>query len=810
MTSLIQDLRFGVRMLVGRPSFTALAVLTLALGTGATTAIFSVVDGVLLRPLPFADPGRLVVVWEASPERGLPFMNLSPPNAADFEARSRSLEDLAFWTERSYTVAIGTGAEQLYGATVSHDLFPLLGIAPVAGRTFTPAEDRPNGAKVVMLSHGLWRRAFGADRGIVGRTLAIDGEPHEIVGVMPDGFDFPLPVALEGIPPPRRNDLWTPLATDLASGQRGAHYLLALGRLRQDVTAGDAERELADVARQLAAEYPATNAGWTARVVPLGRQVTGDQRPALLAISVAVGLMLLLACANVAGLLLARGASRAREVAIRLAVGASRARVARQLMTETLLLAAAGGAAGLIVASWLTRTIRTFAGPMLPRMGEIALDGRALAFAAAACLVAALVSGVAPALSLTGGRLIGHLGHRGGAGRTSRLQAGLVVAELALSLVLLTGSALMARSFLALVSTDPGFRTERTVTAHLRLPATRYQDHAARAAFVERATELLEASPAIARAGTIDALPLADDRQGTGFSIDGSTDTPAVANANVNFAFVSPGYFDAMGIPLLRGRTFDGRDRPDGAPTIVVNEAFARRFLPAADPIGRRIRMGFNTQTPREIVGVVGDERHEALDEQPPPGVFVSYLQYGWSSRLTLVAAARAGTDAAVAEMRQVVRQLDPEVPLYDVRTLEAIVREAVRRPQFSTVLLGMFAAAALLLAATGVYGVISQLVSERTREFGVRYALGATRGDVAWLVLRFGGSLALLGTLFGLPAAFAFGRLLSGLLYGVGPGSPLPYVAMAAVLSLVALAAALAPARRATRVDPLAALRAE
>jgi putative ABC transport system permease protein len=404
----------------------------------------------------------------------------------------------------------------------------------------------------------------------------------------------------------------------------------------------------------------------------------------------------------------------------------------------------------------------------------------------------------------------GHLGHRGGTARTSVFQRGLVVAELALSLILLAGAALMAQSFISLVSTDPGFRTAQTVTAHVRLPASRYPDAVARAAFVERATELLDASPSIAMAGTIDALPLADDRQGTSFSIDGVADTPAVANANVNFAFVSPGYFEAMGIPVLRGRAFDGRDRPDGAPTIVVNEGFAERFFPGIDPIGRRIRMGFDTQAPREIVGIVGDERHVALDQAPPPGVFISYLQFGWSARLTLVARASRGTDAAVADMRHVVGQLDPGVPLYDVRTMETIVRESLRRPQFSTALLGMFAVAALLLAATGVYGVISQIVADRTREFGVRYALGATRGDVARLVLRFGGSLALAGTLVGLPAAFAFGRLLSGLLYGVSPGRPLPYLAVAALLALVAVVAALAPARRARRVDPIVALRAD
>jgi putative ABC transport system permease protein len=627
---------------------------------------------------------------------------------------------------------------------------------------------------------------------------------------MPDAFTFPPPIAFEGAPAPVTNDVWTPLGVDLAGGQRGAHYLLALARLRPGIDAAAAERELSGIAAQIAREHPASNADWTVRVVSFAQQVTGDQRPALLALSIAVGLVLLLACANVASLLLARGVGRRREMAVRAALGATRSRIVRQLLTETLLLSFAGGAAGLLLASWFVRSVRGLGGPLLPRLNEVALDPRALVFTAAACVAAALIFGIVPALQLSHGRMPEWLKERRGAPRTGIMQPALVVTELALSLVLLAGAALLGESFVRLTATDPGFHTDRTLTAHFTLPEMRYPNREARAAFVERMLERLRVAPGIVAAGTIDALPLADDRQGTGFSIEGEPPSEAVANAGVNFSFVSPGYFEALGIPLLRGRLFDTRDRADSAPTIIINQAMARRFFNERNPVGRRITVGFNTRAPREIVGVVGDERHVALDREPPPGVYVSYLQFGWSSRLTVAARTDGEPALAADQLREIVRGIDPQLALYDVRTMEQVVSDSVSRPRFAALLLANFASVALLLAGIGVYGVISQLVGHRTQEFGVRMALGAAPADVAQLVIRFGIKLAAFGTLVGVPAAFAFSRVLQGLLYGVTASNPLTYASVAVVLVATAVFAAIIPAHRATRLDPLIALRAE
>ena len=810
MDTIAQDLKYGARGLLQRPAFSIVVIMTLALGIGANTAIFSVVDAVLVKPQPYPQPERLVVLWESNERLSLPFMNVAPPNFADWRARSRAFESMGVWREQSYTL-LGRGtAEQVHGAAMSHDLFGVLGARPAMGRLLTAGEDRPGAAKVALISHGMWQRWFGGRPDVVGQSLQMDGETREVVGVMPAGFSFPPPIAFEGVPAPKINEIWTPLALDLPAGQRGAHFLLALGRLAPGVDIVQAEGELTEIAGKLAAEYPSSNEGWSARVVPFDRQVTGDQRPALVVLAIAVGLVLLLACANVASLLLARGVGRRRELAIRMALGATRVRVVRQLLTESVLLSALGAAAGLLLASWIVRTVRALGGPMLPRLDEVALDGRALVFTAAACVAAAFLFGMAPALQVSRARANDWLKQRGGSHRSTRVQAGLVIVELALSVVLLAGAALLGESFLRLVRTDPGFDPQRTLTAHLTLPRARYPDSAARSAFVDRTLDRVRSMPGVSAAGVVDALALADDRQGTGFSIEGAAPSDAVDSASVNFSLVSPGYFEAMGIPILSGRTFDRTDRRDSAATIVINQSMARRYFGDGDPIGRRIVMGFNTQAPRVIVGVVGDERHVSLDREAPPGVYVSYLQLGAAARLTFVVRAAGDPSGVTSHLRQAVRDIDPQLALYDVRTLEQIVSDSLSRPRFSALLLVVFASAALLLAAVGVYGVISQLVSQRTQEFGVRMALGAAPFDVAQLVVGFGIKLAFAGALFGVPAAFAFSRVLAGLLYGVSPSNPLTYIGVGLLLGVIAILAAAVPARRATRVDPLVALRAE
>jgi putative ABC transport system permease protein len=810
MGAFVQDIRYGVRAFVQRPGFTAVAVLTLAIGIGATTTIFSVVDAVLLKPLPYPDADRLFVLWESNDRRGMPYMNVAPPNFADWRARSRSFESMGVWRDQSFTLTGHGAAEQVHGAGMSHDLFEVLRVPPLMGRTFTASEDQPGGPPVVLVSHGFWRRWFNGRSDVIGQTVEINGMAHEVIGVMPAHFAFAPPVAFEGVPAPKVNELWTPLATNLPGGQRGAHYLLALGRLAPGVTTQAAEQELVGIAAQIASEHPDSNEEWSARIVPFARQVTGDQRPALLALSIAVSLVLLLACANVASLLLARGVGRRREMAIRVALGATRARVARQLLTESLLLSALGAVTGFLLASWLVRTIRALGGPMLPRLDEVTLDGRAIFFTMAACVSAALLFGLAPAFQVSRARANEWLKERGGSQRSARMQSALVIVELALSVVLLAGAALLGESFVRLTGTDPGFQVQQTLTAHVSLPRSRYQDAAARTAFADRMLERLRSAPGITAAGVIDALAIADDRQGTGFTIEKEAPTDDVTSANVNFSFVSPGYFEAMGIPLLAGRFFDGRDRPDSMPTIVINQSMARRYFGGRDPIGHRITMGFNTRAPRQIVGIVGDERHVSLDREAPAGVYVSYLQIPLASRLTIVARTAGDPSTATGLIRDAVGSVDPQLAIYDLRTMEQVVNDSVSRPRFSALLLGLFAATALLLAGIGVYGVISQLVGQRTQEFGVRMALGASAVDVGRLVITFGLRLAVIAALVGIPAALAFSRVLSGLLFGVDAANPVTYVAVSLVLVAVAALAALLPARRATRVDPLLALRAE
>jgi putative ABC transport system permease protein len=805
-----QDVRFGLRSLWRRPGFTAVATLTLALGIGANTAIFSIVDAVLIRPMPYQDADRLVVLWEANPLLGMPFMNVAPPTFSDWKARARSLEVMGVWREQSFTISTRGVAEHIDGAALSHEMFDVLKVRPAIGRLFTSDEDVNDGAHVSVISDRLWRGVFGAAPGVVGRTLLVDGVLREIVGVMPATFTFPPPVAFEGIVAPKVNDIWIPLGLGGTTGQRGAHYLLSLGRLRPGVTAEAAERELVGIAEQIARDHPDTNTGWTVRVVPFDRQVTGDQRPALVALAVAVGLVLLLACANVASLVLARGMARRREIAIRGALGATRTRIARQLLIESLLLSAIGTVAGFVLAGWIVRAVRSFGGTLLPRLAEAALDERSLAFAIVLCLAAAVIFGMAPAFHVSRSDSAEWLKDRIGAPRTGRLQSVLVIVELALSVILLTGAALLGESVYRLLATDPGFRADRTLTARLTLPPSRYPGRSDRAAFLDRVLATIRATGGIISAGAIDAAPLADDRQGTGFTIDGETPTPEIRDANVNFSFTTPGYFAAMGIITVRGRDFSDTDRSDSTPVIVINQEMARRYFSGRNPIGMRIRAGFNTNTAREIIGIVGDERHISLDRPAPPGMYTPFAQVGWSSRLTLIARTSTNAGDAAAVMREAVRTVDPQIALYDIKSLEQIVIASVGRPRFSAALLALFAATALLLSAVGVYGVISQVVGQRTQEFGVRIALGAKPVDLVWLVIGFGLRLTVAGVLIGVPAAFAFSRVLRGLLYGVTATDPWTYTAVVVALAVTALLAAALPARRATKLDPLVALRAE
>ena len=684
MRQLSQDVRFGVRTLLLRPAFTVVATLVLALGIGATTTIFSVVDAVVLKPLPYPDAHRLAVAWEANDARGIPLMNVAPPNLADWRARSRSFEALGAWTNRAYTIQQGDRPEQLHGAALTHDMFAVLQVQPILGRVFTQEEHQGAGADVVLISHAFWQRALDGDPLAVGRLLRVDGNSRAIVGVMPEPFNFAPPVALEGLSAPRRNDIWTPLAAESLSDQRSAHYLLALGRLRPEVDAAAAERELRGIADQIAAEHPGTNSGWSARVVPFGQQVTGDQRPAIAALAITVAMVLLLACANVAALVLARGVARRRELAIRGALGATRWRIVRQLLTESVVLALVGGLAGSVLASWMSRAVRLMAGPLMPRLDEVAVDGRALGFAVLVCIAAAVLFGMLPALHGARRSSAEWLTQRGSAPRAARLQSALVVIELSLSVVLLSAAALLGIGFVRLVQTDPGFRAEQVLTGHVTLPLARYSNRADRAAFLDRVLAQLRTAPGIVAAGATDAAPLADDRQGTSAQIVGRPSAAGDDDVGVNFAFVTPGYFEVLGVRVIRGRTFGPNDRADSAPVIIVNQAFARRFFGDENPIGRQIRPGFNTQTPREIIGVVANERHVSLEADASPGMYTTFAQVGWGTQIALAVRTAGAPATAAGALREAVTAVDEEMALYDIRTMEQIIGQSVSRPRFA------------------------------------------------------------------------------------------------------------------------------
>lgn len=812
MRTFLQDLRHGARSWAKSPGFTLVAAGTLALGIGANTAIFSVVNGILLRPFPFSEPDRLVVVWERNLGRGFPYMNVSPPNFADWKVRSESLQSMAAFTTRDVTLLAET-PERVRAGQVSATLFPLLGVSPLAGRFFLPEEDRPGGRRVAIVSHGFWQRRFGGRSGVSGRELPLDGEPHTVVGIMPPGFSFPPPISLEGNLPSQEVEIWTPLAIDYAGGQRSAHYLLVVGRLAEGARVETARTEMRSIAAALEDAYPASNQGWDARIEPLAEQVTGNVRPALLVLLAAVALVLVIACANVANLLLTRGVGRQREMAIRASLGAGKARLVRQLLTETLLLVIAGGLAGLGLAMGGVKLLVSLGPSNLPRLSEVTFDGRVLGFTALLCVLAGLLFGLAPALHVTAARLSEWLSDRdprGGGSKAQALRNLLVISQVALALMLLAGAVLLARSFLNLRSVDPGFAADNVVTLSTTLPRADYGEAPARIRFLEEVLEGLEGLPGVTAVGAINEMPLAHDRQGTSFQVEGEPAPPPGQEPQTNVAVVSRDYFQAMGIPLLRGRSLDARDREQNPDVILINNAFAERYFPDRDPLGARIFLGMSSQTPREIVGVVGDVRHRALGEEAVPNAYAPYLQYPRSLALSFVLRTASEPSAATRSVREVLHSVDATLPLFDVRTAREVVDGSMSRPRFATLLIGLFAASALLLAAVGLYGVMTYSVSQRIPEMGLRMALGAQSPDIMKLVVGRGVRLASAGVGLGLLGSLLLTRFLSSLLFGVSPTDLSTLTLVPVGLFAVALAASYLPARRATRVAPIEALRYE
>lgn len=795
--ALLLDLRFGVRTLWRSPGFTLVAVLTVALGVGANTALFGAVHAVLLRPLPYAAPERLVAVTMV-PEAGA-----SQATLLALRGRTRTLTDVAGYSRWTVTLTGSGEPELLSGARVSAELFSALGVLPQLGRALQPADNRPGATLVAVLGHGLWLRRFGGDPGVVGRTVTLDGMPFTVVGVMPRGFSFP------------GDDvgLWLPLRLDPASGDADIGFLTLLGRLAPGTGMREATAELRTLGAALRAERPDVHTedfGGLARVTPLRDALVGEVGPALLLLLGAVGCVLLIACANVAGLLLARATGRRAEFAVRAALGAGAGRLARQMLTESVLLGLAGGLAGLVLARWGADAVGAALPGTLPDGGRVGVDGPVLAFGLALSLAVGLLFGLAPAVRVARGSPHAGLrpGGTGGLGRGQRrLLGGLVAGEVALALMLMVGASLMLQTVWKLRRVDTGFTTERVLTLRVELPDGRYGDGGRGAGFFREALERVRALPGVESVAAIHRLPLASDNPDVTLRIEGRP-TPTDGSAGVDRRVVTSDYFDTLRIPLLRGRAFDGRDERSEVRVALVNEALARRLFPGEEVLGRRVWTDFEGEGGwTTIVGVVGDTRNHALGAAPRPQLYRPHFQVP-SLRMTLVVRTHGEPLALARAVREALWAVDADVPLDEVRTLEQVAQGSIATPRLVLSLLVLFALLALVLGAVGLYGVMSYAVGQRTYEFGVRLALGASGADVLRQVAGEGLALAGAGIAAGLALGVAAGRVLSGLVFGVGTTDPLTLFGASLVLAVVALLASLVPAWRAARVDPGQVLR--
>ncbi|MGB7921787.1 MAG: ABC transporter permease [Pyrinomonadaceae bacterium] len=807
--TLFQDIRYGARMLWKSPGFTVVAIFTLALGIGANSAIFSVVNAVLLRPLPFKNPGALVKVNGELRKQGVDKEPLSYPDFVDLKAQVQSLEHVTAYNQASGALTGEGEPERLRGVNVSAELFPLLGVEPVVGRAFAAEDDRPESAPVVLLGHGLWQRRFGADPKVVGREIMLNGRSTTVLGIMPPDFNFPV----QGLP----RDYWSPLAPSVGkrATERGSHYLNVIGRLKQGFTLAQSAAETQSIAARLAGQYPETNTSFGINVDSAHEEIVRDVKPALLVLLGAVGFVLLIACANVANLLLARATARTKEIAIRTALGASRLRVLRQLLTESVLLSLVGGSLGLLIAVWGVDLLMSVSPADIPRVKEIGLDARALGFTLAVSVVTGLIFGLAPALQASKLDLNETL-KEGGRGSTeglrrNRVRSLLVISEIALSLVLLVSAGLLTKSFMRLLNVNPGFNPDNVLTVGVALPPAKYTEEAQQSAFFRETLERLKNSPGIVSAAAVFPLPLSGSNRINTFQIAGRPVPAHGEEPEAHDRVTTPDYFQAMGIPVIKGRVFTERDGADAPPVIVVNESFARRFFPDEDPLGKRIIMDAE-QNPKgnEIVGVVGDVRHRALDAEGGAELYFSYLQMPERSMALVIRAQAVDPMSVASSIRGVVQQVDKDQPLSNIQTMNQLLADSVARRRFNMLLLGIFSAVALLLAAVGIFGVMNYSVSQRTHEIGIRMALGAQAGDVLRMVVGQGMILALIGVAAGLIAAFALTRVMSNLLFGVSATDPLTFVGVSLLLAAIALVACYIPARRATKVDPMVALRYE
>jgi putative ABC transport system permease protein len=797
MESLFKDIQYGVRNLVHRPGFTLIAVVTLALGIGATTAIFSVVNAVILRPLPYQDPGQLVRLWSDSSGKRTDQNQFSPAEITDFRDQVTSFEEIGLFDYGlSANLTGGTQPERVNGSEASPALFSVLRVTPVLGRTFLPEETDVKQSKVVLISEALWKRRFGADPNLTSSTIQLDGEAYTVVGVLPDSFKFPEKV-----------DLWLPFSFTAADwkNDRQHQYVEAVGRLKPGITLIQAKAELEMIMQRLALNFSATRKSWGITLVPLQEQVVGKISSTLWILFGAVGFVLLIACVNVANLMLARSTSRRKEMSIRVALGAGRGRVVKQLLTESLLLGCVGAGVGVLLAFWAVKLFSISGLDSLPRAEEVTVDRRVLLFTLITAIVTSVAFGLAPALQAANSRPNEMLkeGGRRSAGSRSRLRNALVISEISLSLVLLIGAGLLVRSFWQLSSVNPGFDPHHVLTMQVTLPKTQYADTARQNAFVQEALQRLGSLPGVKTVGATINLPLIGT-WGMGYRVVGHDNNQQHVADN---STITPQYFLTMGIPILKGRDFSERDTTDGPPVIIISEALARKHFFTENPVGQIIDVGAK----REIVGVVADVKPRGLELESKPQIYLPYAQKPTNATFLTFTIRTEGEPLSLARAAaSEIGKLDKDLPVADIRTMEEIVSTSLQQRRLMMLLFGGFALIAVALAAIGIYGVIAYSVAQRTHELGIRMALGAQLNDVLKLVLKEGMLLALIGVAIGVGGAFALTRLITGLLFGVTPTDTMTFAVVAGGLLVVALLACYVPARRATKVDPLDALRYE
>ena len=821
LDTLLQDIRYGLRTLRKSPGFTAVAILTLALGIGASTAVFSLVNAVLLKPLPFPHAERIVFPWRL-PRAGLNLgFDKYPWGRVDFlffSQETKAFEDLGAFVSGTFDLTGSADPVQLNGLRASAGFFPSLGASPALGRTFSDEEDRPGNEHEVVLSNALWRQRFGGDRNILGHAIELNGAAYTVIGVMPPGFAFPraneMPDSFTFAP---QVQLWVPLALNRGSMiPNEPDELAVIGRLKPGVTISQAQADMDVMGERLERERKNGQGWFRSDVTPLARQIAGDTRQPLLLILAAVGVVVLIACSNVASLMLTRSLNRKREMTVRAALGAGAFRLIRQLLTESVVLASMGGIVGILLAEMAIYFVKIFGPSSIPRLNEATLDIRVLLFALGVTLLTGILFGMVPALGVARQNLVESLkdgGRRAGSSRASQnARNALLVSQIALALVLVIATGLLTRTFYRLLKVDPGFQTAHALTFQLTLPASKYPDQAHIVSVYQQVLRHLQELPGIEAAGVTETVPMDGVTESTAIRL---SDRPPANGTDIpmaNYTMVSPGYFAAAGTPIIRGRAFLESDTANSMPVAVISEALVKKYWSGQDPIGKRIAPRSLSFPEETIVGIAADVKRLSLRESPPPEMYVPYTQKIWPSLLAMNVVVRTTEDptSLATNLPAAVHSVDPDLPIADLRTLNSIVEDSMTVPRFAMLLLGAFGGLALVLAAVGMYGVISYNVTQRTQEIGIRMALGAQRSSVFQMVLGQGARLAAFGITIGIAAAFAATRLMRSFLYGVDAGDPLTFAAVAALLALIALLACYVPARRAMRVDPIVALRYE